>query len=117
MAYPGDTIDYGDPVVRGNQQSVTIASGVATVPYPTPVVLLVGEGAANDTLTTLTVSGVTAGDIITLISDGSDTITVDDANIDLGDTTRIVAPGGNLTVRYDGTGWAEVSFLTAADNA
>ena len=54
------TFDYGDPVVRGNQQSVTIASGVATVPYPTPVVLLVGEGAANDTLDTLTVSGVTA---------------------------------------------------------
>ena len=110
------TFDYGDPVVRGNQKSVTIATGVATVPYPTNVVLLIGEGAANDTLTTLTVSGVTAGDIITLISDGSDTITVDDANIDLGAATRGIAPGGNLVVRYDGTGWAEVSFLAAADN-
>ena len=116
MAYPGDTIDYGDPVVRPAQQSVTIASGVATVPYLTPVILLIGEGAADDTLTTLTVSDVRAGDTVILTSDGSDTITVDDANIDLGAATRAVAPGGSITLRYDGTSWAETAWTTAADN-
>ena len=40
-------MDYGDPAVRPTQQSVTIATGVATVPYLTPVVLLIGEGAAS----------------------------------------------------------------------
>lgn len=110
-------MDYGDPVVRPHQQSVTIASGVATVPYLTPVILLVGEGAANDQLDTLTVADIQAGDTTILISDGSDTITVDDANIDLGAATRAIAPGGSLGLRYDGTSWVETFFLTAADNA
>jgi hypothetical protein len=117
MAYPGDNMDYGDPVARGHSQTVTMASNTATVPYPTPVVILVGEGANNDQLDTLTVSGVTAGDIITLVSDGSDTITVDDANIDLAAATRAIAPGGCLVLRYDGTGWLEVAFTAATDNA
>ena len=117
MAYPGSTIDYGDPVVATKQQSITIASGVATVAKLTPVILLVGEGAADDTLTTLTVANIQAGDTTILCSDGSDTITVDDANIDLGAATRAVAPGGSLGLRYDGTSWVETYFLTAADNA
>ena len=117
MAYPGSTITYNQPATAKNQQSVTIASGVATVERLTPVVLLVGEGAANDTLDTLTVTNAVAGDTVILISDGSDTITVDDANIDLGAGTRAVAPGGSITLRYDGTSWAEVAWTTAADNA
>lgn len=47
------------------------------------------------------------------------TITVDDANINLGAATRAVAPGGSLLLRYDGVEdqWTEVAFLAAADNA
>ena len=117
MAYPGSTIDYNQPATARNQQSATIASGVLTIAKLTPVVEVVGEGAADDQLDTLTVTDAVAGDTVILISDGSDTITVDDANIDLGGATRAVAPGGNLHLRYDGTTWAEVSFLAAADNA
>jgi hypothetical protein len=116
MAYPGDTIDYGDPVVRPTQQSVTIATGVATVPYLTPVILLVGEGANADQLDTLTVADVRAGDTVILVNDGADTITVDDANIDLAAATRAIAVGGCLGLRYDGTGWLETFFTAATDN-
>lgn len=117
MAYPGSTIDYGGGVAVQRSQSVTIASGVATVAALTPVIELIGEGAADDQLDTLTVTGAVEGDVVILTSDGSDTITVDDANIDLGAATRAVAPGGSITLRYDGTSWAEVAFTTAADNA
>ena len=111
------TYDFGGGTAAKNSQSVTIASGVATVTKLTPVILLVGEGAANDTLDTLTVADIQAGDETCLICDGSDTITVDDANIDLGAATRAIAPGGSLGLRYDGTSWVETYFLTAADNA
>ena len=117
MAYPGDTIDYGDPVVATKSQSVTIAGGVATVGRLTPVILLAGEGSNNDTLDTLTVADIQAGDTTILACAADETITVDDANIDLGAATRAVAPGGSLGLRYDGTSWVEMFFLTAADNA
>lgn len=45
------------------------------------------------------------------------TITVDDANINLGASTRAIAPGGSLLLVFDGTEWTEVTFLTASDNA
>ena len=102
-----------------NVQSVTIATGVATITDVSPVLLVVGEGAANDQLDTLTVTNTPPdGYMMTLISDGSDTITVDDANIDLAAATRAIAPGGALVLRYDGTStqWAEVAFTAAADN-
>lgn len=110
------TYDFGGGTAAVKSQSVTIASGVATVTKLTPVILLVGEGANDDTLATLTVADVQAGDETVLISDGSDTITVDDANIDLGAATRAIAPGGSLGLRYDGTSWVETFFLAAADN-
>lgn len=117
MAYPGDQMDYGDGVAVVRSQTVTIASGVATVAALTPVIVLAAESSTADQLDTLTVTGARAGDITTLVADTGDTITVDDANIDLGAASRAVAPGGCLVVRYDGTSWAEVAFTAAADNA
>ena len=117
MAYPGDTIDYGGGVAVTTRQTATIASGVLTVTDLTPVIVVVGEGAANDQLDTFTVTNKNVDDTVMLISDGSDTITVDDANIDLGAANRAVAPGGNIVLRWDGTSWVEVSFLGGADNA
>lgn len=109
--------DYGGGTAAKRSQVVTIASGVATVPTLTPVVVLAAESSTADQLDTLTVSGAIAGDTVLLVADTGDTITVDDANIDLGAGTRAIAPGGSLALRYDGTGWAEVSFLGSADNS
>ena len=117
MAYPGSTIDYGSGVAALKYQVITIASGVATVPKLTPVIVLAAESSTTDTLDTLTVTNVLRGDTTILVADTGDTITVDDANIDLGAATRAIAPGGSLHVRYDGTSWVEVAFLAAADNA
>ena len=117
MAYPGDNIDYGDPVVATKSQLVTIATGVATVSRLTPVIVLAAESSTADTLDTLTVADIQAGDTTILVADTGDTITVDDANIDLAAATRAVAPGGSLGLRYDGTSWVELFFTAAADNA
>ncbi len=59
------------------------------------------------------------GDLLLLTTVAGHTITVDDANINLGAATRAVAPGGSLLLRYDGVEdqWTEVAFLAAADNA
>lgn len=110
------TFDYGDPVVATKSQLVTIASGVATVARLTPVIVLAAESSTADQLDTLTVSDIQAGDQTILVADTGDTITVDDANIDLGAASRAIAPGGSLHIRYDGTSWVEVAFLAAADN-
>jgi hypothetical protein len=115
-ANPTALLDFGSGINVTRSQSITIATGVATVTALSPVILLIGEGAANDQLDTLTVSNVKTGDETILTSDGSDTITVDDANIDLGAATRAIAPGGSLGLRYDGTSWVETFFLAAADN-
>ena len=94
---------------------VTIATGVATI--TTGFVALAAETSTTDTLDTLTLTGAGAGDIVLLIADAGDTITVDDANIDLGAATRAIAPGGCLALRHDGTSWVELFFLAGADNA
>ena len=93
---------------------VTIASGVATI--TTGFVALAAESSTTDQLDTLTLSGAGAGDLVLLIADTGDTITVDDANIDLGAATRAIGPGGCLLLRYDGSSWCEVFFLAGADN-
>lgn len=102
----------------GAGEAVTIASGVATVTKP--YVILDAEGAGTtDQLDSISGPGTPAdGDMLMLVSTATDTITVDDANINLGAATRAIAPGGTLVLRYDGTEsqWTEVSFLTAADN-
>ena len=94
---------------------VTIASGVATI--STGFVALAAESSTTDTVDTLTLSGALEGDIVLLVADTGDTITIDDANIDLGAATRAVGPGGCIALRYDGTSWVELFFLAGADNA
>ena len=111
------TYDFGGGVTVERTQTVTIATGVATVANLTPIVVLAAEDGTADTLTTLTVAGVLTGDTVILVADTGDTITVDDANIDLAAATRAIAPGGSLGLRYDGTSWVELYFTAAADNA
>jgi len=82
-------------------------------------VVLDAEGAGTtDQLDTITYTGVADGDLVLLISTATDTITVDDANINLGAATRAIAPGGSLLLRYDGveSQFTEVTFLASADN-
>lgn len=99
----------------GTPEEVTIDGGVATITKS--FVKLLGEGDAADQLDTLTLSGAAEGDMVTLISDDSNDITVDDANIDLGAGTRVIGASGHLTLRYNGTSWVEQTFLAGADNS
>lgn len=97
----------------------TIASGVLTVTGS--FISMAAESSTTDQVDSITVSGTTVadGDLLVLIADVGDTITVDDAAINLGAATRAVGPGGCLILRYDGaeTQWTEVVFLAGADNA
>lgn len=97
----------------------TIASGVLTVTGS--FISCAAESGTADQVDSITLSGTTVadGDLLILIADVGDTITFDDANINLGAATRAVAPGGCLLLRYDGaeTQWTEVVFLAGADNA
>ena len=99
----------------GTLTTPTIASGVLTVTgsfvNPQP------EGGTTDTVDSIVMTGVQAGDVLLIAVPATNTITFDDANINLGNTTRAVAPGGSLTLYYDGTQWTELTFLTASDNA
>lgn len=107
----------GGVVGFGTAEAVTIASGVATVTRS--YVRLTSESSTTDTVDTITMTGAADGDLLLLVSASGHTITVDDANVNLGASTRAVAPGGSLLLRYDGveTQWTEVAFLAAADNA
>ena len=99
----------------GAPAAVTIAGGVATI--TSSYVELDAEGAGTtDQLDSIVLAGVGAGDIVLFVPKATDTITVDDAAIDLGAGTRAVAPGGCLALIYNGTQWAELFFLAAADN-
>jgi len=100
----------------GAAESVTIASGVATVSQT--FVKLDAEGAGTtDQLDSIVFTGdASAGDLLLLTVNATDTITVDDANINLGAATRAIAPGGCLVLYYDGTEWTELAFLAASDN-
>ena len=99
----------------GPAQAVTIATGVATV--TAPYVILDAEGAGTtDQLDTITYTGAADGDLLLLTVTATDTITVDDANINLAAATRAIAPGGSLLLRFDGTEWTEVLFTAATDN-
>lgn len=97
----------------------TIASGVLTCTGS--FVAMAAESSTTDTVDSIALSGTTVadGDLLILIADVGDTITVDDANVNLGAATRAVAPGGCLILRYDGaeSQWTEVVFVAAADNA
>ena len=96
-------------------ETVTIVSGVATVTKS--FVVLDAEGAGTtDQLDTITMSGAVAGTLLLLTVNTTDTITVDDANINLAAATRAIAPGGSLLLHYDGTEWTETVFTAATDN-
>lgn len=99
----------------GSPDIVTIASGVATITKG--FTALAAESSTTDTVDTITVAGAAEGDLLFLVADVGDTITIDDANIDLGAATRAIGPGGCMLLRYDGASWVEVVFLTGADNA
>ena len=99
----------------GAGEAVTIASGVATITKS--YVILDAEGAGTtDQLDTITKADAAQGDVVLLTVNATDTITVDDANINLGAATRAIAPGGALVVYYDGTEWTELAFIAATDN-
>lgn len=96
-------------------ETPTIASGVLTVTQtlvdPQP------ESSTSDTITSIVYADASEGSILILQVKATNTITVDDANINLGAATRAIAPGGNLILVYDGTQWTELSFLAASDNS
>ena len=130
VAYPGNFGDLADVEYTGTAtlgtaslgnltfgagEAVTIASGVATVTKS--FVVLDAEGAGTtDQLDTITKAGVAAGHLLLLTVNATDTITVDDANINLAAATRAIAPGGSLLLFYDGTEWTELHFTAATDN-
>jgi hypothetical protein len=104
----------------GAVEAVTIVSGVATVTGS--YVRLIAESGTADQLDTITKTGVVDGDILVVVPRNTDTITVDDANIDLGAATRAIAPGGVMVLLYNAgavgaASWQEVVFLAASDNA
>lgn len=99
----------------GAGEAVTIATGVATITRP--FVVLDAEGAGTtDQLDTITYTGAVAGQVLLLTVTATDTITVDDANINLAAATRAIAPGGALLLYFDGTEWTELVFIAATDN-
>ena len=99
----------------GAAEAVTLVSNEATITKP--YVILDAEGAGTtDQLDTITYTGAADGDLLLLTVTATDTITVDDANINLAAATRAIAPGGSLLLRFDGTEWTEVVFVAATDN-
>jgi hypothetical protein len=100
----------------GSAEAVAIAVGVATVTGS--FVELTSETGTTDQLDTITKADAAAGDLLLLVPVATDTITVDDANINLGGIgSRAIAPGGSLLLYYDGTEWTELFFTASTDNA
>ena len=99
----------------GAHETATIASGVLTVTKS--YVWAAAESSTTDQVDSIVFTGAADGTLLLLVADTGDTITFDDAAINLGAATRAVAPGGCILLRFDGTSWAEVLFLAAADNA
>lgn len=119
VTFSGATTMTGKATVRnlafGAGEAVTLVSNVATITKS--YVILDAEGAGTtDQLDTLTKADAADGDVVLLTVNATDTITVDDANINLAAATRAIAPGGSLLLRYDGTEWTEVAFTAATDN-
>lgn len=92
----------------GAPEVVTIASGVATVTKP--FVQLAAETSTSDQLDSIVYAGVQQGDLLLLTADTGDTITVDDANIDLtAASLALVGPSMFVLLMYNGSGWSEVA--------
>jgi hypothetical protein len=98
----------------GTLTTPTIASGVLTVtgslvdPQP--------QGGSTDTVDSIVLSGVQVGDVLFIHIPATNTITFDDAVINLAAATRAVAPGGSLVLVYDGSQWTEMFFTAATNN-
>ena len=100
----------------GALETPTIDTGVLTTTKsfvnPLP------ESGTTDTVDSIVTSpAAVEGDILIIHVPATNTITFDDANINLAAATRAVAPGGTLGLIYDGTEWTEMFFTTATDNA
>jgi hypothetical protein len=118
----GTTLLTATNLRLGTVTQSTIASGVLTVPAGVTYVLAISESGTADQVDTITKSDAADGDILVIIPKNTDTITFDDANIDLGAATRAVAPGGVIVLLYNAlavgaASWQEVLFLAASDNA
>ncbi len=101
-------------VSLGTPEVVTILSGVATITRS--FVRAAAESGTTDTIDTITKADAKIGDLLYLEADVGDTITVDDANINLGDATRVLTNIGQyLVLMFNGTEWAEMSYC-AGDN-
>lgn len=98
----------------GAQEEPTIAAGVLTVtkPFVNPL----PETSTADQVDSIVYAGVQEGDLLLIHVPATNTITFDDAAINLAAATRAVAPGGSLLLVYDGAQWTEVAFLAATDN-
>jgi len=93
----------------------TIVGGVLTVTKS--LVNPLPETSTTDTVDSIVfVPEAQAGDILLIHVPATNTITFDDAVINLGAATRAVAPGGSLLLVYDGAEWSEVLFTAATDH-
>ena len=92
------------------------ASDVLTIPAGASYVAVAAETSTTGGVVTITKAGAAEGQLLLLTCDAGDTITVDNANIQLGAATRVLDDGGHILLRYDGTDWVEMTFLTAADH-
>lgn len=118
----GTTLLSATNLRLGAVTAATIASGVLTVPAGVTYVRVASESGTADQVDSITKSDAADGDLLVLIPLNTDTITFDDANIDLGAATRAVAPGGVIVLLYNASAvgaasWQEVLFLAASDNA
>jgi hypothetical protein len=98
---------------RGTRPTLTIDTGSAALPAGLEFseVIIAAESGTTDQLDTLT--GGVAGDTLVLVADSTDTITLsEDGNLEVVGTSRILhgATGDNITLRFDGTSWYELSF-------
>lgn len=108
-------VNVGGVFGFGAAEAVTIAAGVATITRS--FVVLDAEGAGTtDQLDTITMAAAAEGDLLLLTVNATDTVTVDDANINLAAAARAIAPGGSLLLFFDGTEWTELLFTAATDN-
>lgn len=112
-----NSLSIGGFLRLGALEEAPIENGVLTVTKsfvnPQP------EASTSDQVDSIVVSGTTVaqGDLLVVHVPETNTITFDDANINLGAATRAVAPGGVLILVYNGTKWNEVLFLASADNS
>lgn len=102
----------------GQLEQSTIASGVLTISGRNLIVEPKPESSTSDQLDSITcTSKLEFGDLLLLFVPATNTITVDDANINLGAATRAIGPGGHLLLIWNGSKWNELTFLAGADNS